>query len=393
MIVALGEDDGDGVTMELDAVRAAALETSRLVQVLPVEPGRWRLLPRGRVGAVNLDGVDVVVTPKVGIARLLFLLGYAADPGFRPDDVEGVPDDDLWPAIAETLCRHAERALGRGVLQGYVTEEDALPLVRGRIRVADQIARRPGTLLPLEVRYDEYSVDVAENRIARTALRRMLTVPRVPAALRSRLGHLDGRLDGVTPLVAGAPVPQWRRTRINGRYHAVLRLAELVLRHQSFEIGPQGLRVASFVVDMAKVFEDFVATALAEAWAARPGATRLQYPATLDVEGDISMRVDVVHTVDGRPRIVADAKYKLESASGRYPNADHYQMLGYCTALRVPVGWLVYASGSGGPVTRCVREAEVQIVEYPLKLDVRPAVLLQQVNDLAAAAWERRSHR
>jgi hypothetical protein len=131
VIVALGEDDGDGVTMELDAVRAAALETSRLVQVLPVEPGRWRLLPRGRVGAVNLDGVDVVVTPKVGIARLLFLLGYAADPGFRPDDVEGVPDDDLWPAIAETLCRHAERALGRGVLQGYVTEEDALPLVRG----------------------------------------------------------------------------------------------------------------------------------------------------------------------------------------------------------------------------------------------------------------------
>ena len=148
--------------------------------------------------------------------------------------------------------------------------------------------------------------------------------------------------------------------------------------------------MASFVVDMAKVFEDFVATALAEAWAARPGATRPQYPATLDVEGDISMRVDVVHTVDGRPRIVADAKYKLESASGRYPNADHYQMLAYCTALRVPVGWLVYASGSGGPVTRRIRATDVTVIEYPLDLAVRPAALLRQIDELAADSWSQR---
>jgi 5-methylcytosine-specific restriction enzyme subunit McrC len=115
---------------------------------------------------------------------LLFLLGYAADPGFRPEDVDGVPDDDLWPAIAETLCRHAERAVMRGILQGYVTREEALPLVRGRVRIANQLARRPGMLLPIEVRYDEYDVDVAENRILRSALRRMLAVPRVlPASV------------------------------------------------------------------------------------------------------------------------------------------------------------------------------------------------------------------
>ena len=82
-------------------------------------------------------------------------------------------------------------------------------------------------------------------------------------------------------------------------------------------------------------------------------------------------------------------KYKLESDSGGYPNADHYQMLAYCTALQVPVAWLVYASGSRGPTTRRVRNTEVHIVEYPLQLDVAPAALLEQVNDLAAAAWSR----
>lgn len=387
-MIALAEDDRDGIVVVLEATRAAALGSTELVEVVPVDPGTWRLVPRGRVGVAHVGGVDVVVTPKVGIARLLFLLGYAADPGFRPDDVAGVPDEDLWPALAETLCRHAERALARGVLQGYVTQEEALPLVRGRIRMADQIARRPGILLPVEVRYDEYSADIAENRVLRSALRRMLAVPRVPERIRSRLGHTDGRLDGVTPLVPGAQLPTWRPTRLNSRYHAALRLAELVLRHQSFEVGAGGLRVAAFVVDMAKVFEDFVATALREAWAAHPGETRPQYPATLDEEGGVRMKVDVVHVVNGVPRIVADAKYKLESGSDRYPNADHYQMLAYCTALRVPVAWLVYASGSRGSVTRHVRHTEIEIVEHPLQLEVPPAALLDQIDALAAAAWQ-----
>ena len=275
----------------------------------------------------------------------------------------------------------------RGVLQGYLTREEALPPVRGRIRIADQLARRPGMLLPVEVRYDEYDVDIAENRILRSGLRRMLMAPRVAPAVRARLSHLDGRLDGAMPLIAGTPIPQWRPTRLNGQYHAALRLSEIVLRHQSFEVGPSGLSVAAFVVDMARVFEDFVATALREAWLARPGRTHPQYPANLDTDDAVSMRVDVVHLVDGEPRIVADAKYKLESPTGRYPNADQYQVLAYRTALRVPVGWLVYAEGSRGAVLRRVRNTGMSIVEYPLNLAESPLGLLEQVAALAAAAW------
>lgn len=389
-MITLAEDDQQGIEAPLDAMVARQLAATELVRVRPAANGRYRLLPRGRrVGAVHVGGVDVMVTPKVSIARLLFLLGYAIKPDFRPEDVEGTEEQDLWPAVAETLCRHVERALGQGALQGYVTEEAALPLVRGRIRVADQIARWPGTLLPIEVRYDEYSVDTAENRILRSALRRMLDVPRVPVATAARLRHLDARLDGVTPLLPGVPLPQWRPVRLNARYHAALRLAELVLRHQSFEVGPGGLPIAAFIVDMATVFENFVGTALREAWAVHPGETRLQHEASFDDSGVMRIRVDVVHCVAGVPRIIADAKYKIESGSGRYSNHDHYQMLAYCNALRVPAAWLVYASGSHGTVTRRVCNTDIDIVEYPLRLDEPPSSLLTQIADLAELAWQR----
>src|SRR5262249_47873463 len=157
----------------------------------------------------------------------------------------------------ESLIRQAEWALGPGVLQGYVSVDDSLPLVRGRIRFADQFALRPGLPLPIEVRFDEYAADIAENRILRSAFRRMMAVPRLPASARARLPHLDGRLAGVHVLPQGAPLPPWRPSRLNARYLPALRLAQLVLRNQSAEPGPGDVTMAAFVVNMAKVFEDF----------------------------------------------------------------------------------------------------------------------------------------
>lgn len=310
-MIDLAENERAGKEVALDPALAEQLRDTELVQVHRRPGGKYLLAPRGnRVGAVRVGDIDVVVRPKVTIARLLFLLGYAANPRFRPEDVEGTPEEDLWSAVAETLCRHAERAVGPGVLQGYVTEDAALPLVRGRIRIADQIARHPGMLLPAEVRYDEYSVDTAENQILRTALRRILDVPRVRPETTDRLRHLDGRLEGVPALIAGARLPPWHPTRLNTRYHPALRISELVLHNQSFETGPGGLRVAAFVVDMDKLFENFIGTALREAWAAYPGETRTQHEADFDDAGVMRIRVDIVHIVDGRPRIVVDAKYK-----------------------------------------------------------------------------------
>lgn len=387
--IVLQELEQAGLVCGLDGDHAAALAATRLVDVRPEGGGQWRLTPAGRVGAVSVGGINVQVRPKTGIARLLFLLGYAADTGFRPEDVSGVPEPDLWPALAESLARQVERALGPGILQGYVTVDESLQVLRGRIRVADQIARRPGLPLPLEVRYDEYGQDIAENRIIRTALRRMAAVPGLRAELRARLAHLDGRLDGVLVLSPRVPLPAWRLTRLNARYASALRLAEIVLRNQSAEPGPGEVVVAAFVVSMAKVFEDFVAIALREALALYPGHTEVQYPDHLDEDRKIQICPDVVHLIGRRPVAVFDAKYKLERPSSGYPNADLYQMFAYCTALCLRLGWLVYAQGTASPKVRRMRHTSIDIAQYPLDLAASPAELLRQVSMLAEDAFSR----
>jgi 5-methylcytosine-specific restriction enzyme subunit McrC len=392
MFVPLTELEREGKTATFDADVADALRASGLVTVAPEATGRWRLIPKGRsVGAVSAGNIDVYVRPKLTIGRLLFLLGYAKRPGFLLDDAASVEAPGLWPALAESLAGHTERALARGVLQGYQTVDDTLPLIRGRLRVTDQLARRPGMLLPIEVSYDEFTADTPENQLLRAAVRRMLAVPRLHPAHRVRLTHLDAQLSGVRLLPDDQPPPQWTITAANTRYATALRLADIVLRNLSVEPGPGDVPMAGFVVNMDRVFEDFVTTALAEALSAR-GDSKPQYPLTLDLpapdasDGAIQMKVDLVHLVNGQPRLAFDAKYKVEGVAD---NPNRFQMLAYCTALGITAGWLVYAEGDGTAAERRVRNSDICLIEYPLDLTTDPADLLAQIRRLADLAWNR----
>ncbi len=381
-----------GMVERLDAPSAAFLNASGLAKASPMGMGLYRIEPVGKVGSVRTSTVQLDVRPKdrLGLGRLLFLLSYAGEQGFRQDAVAADEERELWSALAESLAQLAERALGRGVLQGYLTVEESLRTVKGRIRISDQISRRPGMLVPLEVSYDEFTEDIAENRILRAALERMGQVPGVRPEVLGRLRQLKGKLDAVARLPAGSPVPPWTPTRMNLRYHAVLRLAELILRNASAEAGEGSHRTASFVVDMAQVFEDFVGTALRSAMAAYPGELRLRYNALLSEavrDSDrLSVRPDAVHMLGGRPVVAYNAKYRAASDAGASLTADHYQMLAHCTALAVPTAWLVYA-GKGEMKLRRILNTDIDIVEFPLDLSRPPSDILGSIQELARLSW------
>ncbi len=382
-----------GIVDRLDAASAAFVNSSGLAKASPLGMGLYRIEPVGKVGSVRTATLQLDVRPKdrLGLSRLLFLLSYAGNQGFRPDSVAATEDRELWSALAESLAQLAERALGRGVLQGYLTVDESLRTVKGRIRISDQISRRPGMLVPLEVSYDEFTEDIAENRILRAALERMGQVPGVRPDVLSRLRQLKGKLDAVTRLPSGAPLPPWTPSRRNVRYQSVLRLCELILRNASAEAGEGKLQTASFVVDMAEVFTDFVGTALRAAMAAFPGELRLQYNALLSEavrDADrLSVRPDAVHLLGGRPVVVYDAKYKAATDLGASLTADHYQMLAYCTALRVPTAWLVYA-GDGEMKLRRILNTDINVVEFPLDLSRPPSDILAAIGDLARQSWD-----
>ena len=139
-------------------------------------------------------------------------------------------DDELWASVADSLATLAHQALAAGLLRGYRRVDEALTTVRGRIRLGDQIRRHPGMTIPLEVTYSEFTPDIPENRILRTAAHRLQFLPDLPDTTRRRLAMVSARLGDATLLTPGAPVPAWTPTRLNARFHDVLALADRIVR-------------------------------------------------------------------------------------------------------------------------------------------------------------------
>ena len=340
--------------------------------------GSWMVGPLGKVGAARIGDIELRVKPKVEIARPLFLLGYSQHAAaWQPETA------DLVLVIAQALWRQTGRANYQGLRPGYIVVEESSQVLRGRLRESEQLHRHHGLPLPLEIQHDEFTIDIPENRILRTACERMLAVPRVDAESQRMLRRLLRDFTDVTPLHRGEQIPRWQASRLNARYHPALRLGELVLRATSVEHEFATVAVNGFLFDMPRLFEDFVTVALREALvAAYGGRVADQDQNHFDEAGQVRLRPDIVWKIRGSAVAVIDAKYKAEKPAG-YPNADLYQLLAYCTVLGLRSGHLVYAKGNEKPARHIVRRSGIEIFCHAVDLDQPPDRLLASMGALA----------
>lgn len=362
---------------------AEALSLSEVAVLSPTkERDVWNVAAAGKIGVVSVGSMQVVIKPKIDINRLVFMMGYARNPTYwRDDRVQLDSALDLPEALAESFRRLATRALDQGLLKGYITVDETSAVLRGRIREADQIRRRYGRGIPLEVRYDEFTVDIPENQVLLAAVHRLLRMPQLSRPTRHGLQRLRLQLADVSLLTRGTARPAWHPSRLNARYVPSLQLAEMILDGHSFEQRIGGVTVSGFLFSMWKIFEDFVCVGLREALKPMGGRSSLQYRSHLDRAESVDMRPDFVWSLQGAPRLVVDAKYKAEKPAG-FPQADLYQVLAYCTVLGLREGHLVYAKGEDGPQIHDVQGSPVRIHCHTVDLAQEPASLMEQIAQL-----------
>lgn len=380
-------EGGEAERYALTAREAEALHQVGLVEVTHTgTPGLYDVAPASKVGAVSVGDLQVIVRPKItDLNRLVFLLGYTHHQIWRDEPVALTAADDLMTALAEVFSRLAARATEQGLLQGYRTVSDTLPVLRGRVQVTEQMNRLYGLPIPLAVEYDEYTADIAENQILLAAVLRLMTVPQLTKDARRRLQRLRLAFSEVTPVDRGRPLPGWHPSRLNARYQDALRLAEVILAAESFEHCEGDLVVTGYLFDMWRIYEDFVSVSLGEALSRRGGFVRTQFPVFLDEADQVKIEPDIVWLDQSRrPIAVIDAKYKAERPSG-FPDADLYQLLAYCTAMQLPIGHLIYAKGNEPVREHTVRHVGIKIRCHTLDLSLPPRELLDQVAKLAAA--------
>ncbi len=406
MALEFDEFDRRGRLVTLSWEGAQHLSQTGLVEVLPAGRDTWRLIPSGAVGSVRVEGLSVRVLPaaSLGLTQLFFLLDHAADDAFLSSAVQARDDDELWSSVAESMARLAHQALSAGLLRGYRRVDEALTTVRGRIRLGDQIRRHPGMTIPLEVTYSEFTPDIAENRILRTAAHRLQFLPELPDATRRRLAMVDARLSDASLIGQRAPVPSWTPSRLNARFQDALALADRIVRRISVEVEDGHAASAAFVTEMPALFERYVEAELTAALDGRGGRLLHNPVVNLDsgteADGDapsgrhrapagdgdhISVRTGLVYEVDGEPLTTFVPTYPTDR---RARAAEHYRLLAACTALGVDRAYLVYPAQrrDDSPQPRRIVHTDISIVEYPVDLSGGPADSRRAIVELAEHA-------
>ena len=357
---------------------------------LTIEPivgtgDRYMVTPGSTVGAVEVGDMSVRIEPKIGIPQLLSLACYSMRL-FRPqaEPFDFREDEALPDVLALALAAAARRAFAHGLLHGYRVEEDSLQTVRGRIRIDDQIRLRPGFMLPVEVRYDEFTDDIIENRLVKAAAARLARMRLRSQDARAGLSWVVGMLEQAALVeFSASDLPETRFTRLNEHYRDVLALAHLILRHSAFSAARGAVRASGFLVNMNDLFQQFLTVTLREALGVSSETLRSEREVEFDEDGRAGLKPDLSWWDDDICTFVGDAKYK-NLTSDRVPNADLYQLLAYATAFNLPGGLLVYAQGEADAwpyrVKRTSKRLEVMALDLSGTLDD----VLQRVDDVAA---------
>ena len=350
--------------LSLSSVERDTLHTglpSVTIEPVPGTEGTYHLTPGSVVGAIEIDGLSVVIEPKIGIVNLLSMACYAIGMvKFDREAFDFLEEYALPDVLALALAAQAHRAFSHGLLHGYLVEEQALLTVRGRVRFAEQVGRRLDFPIPVELRYDEFTGDILPNQLVKAAAHRLARARLRSHRARRNLGWVAGMLAEVSLReFPPARVPEVAFDRLNGHYRGVVALARLVLRHGAFESGRGGVRARGFLMDMNTVFQEFLTQALREELGASPRTLRSDRELeklTLDHGRRVTLEPDLTWWDGPTCTFVGDAKYKTLT-SHRVPNSDLYQMLSYATALDLPGGLLVYAQGEVDDASYGVRHS------------------------------------
>ncbi|MBE1530471.1 McrC family protein [Actinomadura algeriensis] len=347
--------------------------------VLEVEAGPY-------VGVLELDCATVRVRPKLAGEELavLQMIDYATgldalrDIGTVQHLGEGL---DLRDLVCLLLTREAGRLLRHGLRRDYLRREEDLPTVRGRLLADRQVMRRFGRLDRLECRYDERSGDILDNRLCTAALNlaaRTATDARVRNDAR-RLAADFADVCTTRGFDVRAAAERLVYHRANEHYRDAHRWALMLLGRTAFSglYADHGPVTSAFMVDMNKLFEDFVTRLLRDAAAGTGVDVLPQKTLTRAVmtEGGktyapITPDVQLVRGHGPRAwRRSVDAKYKLYGDK-KIQTSDLFQSFAYAHALS--------GADGGGPPTAYVL--------YAADRDVLPKTIRVHRHDGAAAA-------
>lgn len=355
-------------------------ELRHLMEVRP-DGRRWTLRPKGIVGRLQLREGTLELLPKHPVQNLCRMLAAVSGVPRLFEPLATLGDGTLPDLLVAAFVQRAEALLTEGLRRDYVERSEPLAVLRGRLDLPAHLRRPEALATDLRCRHEDFTLDTPFNAVLRQAAEACHS--RWPA-LAGRVLRLRHRLTALAPVrLAPEAIDRFRYDRLTETYRPVHALCRWILEGTRLGLGGQPRAPgASFVVEMAPLFERFVSLSLRRRLRP-PWRVELQERTALDRAGAIEIRPDVVVYREDRPVAVIDAKYKLRR-SGVPGNGDAYQVLAYAQRYGVRRVWLVYPDEPAGERVLVMHDGGKEIASVGVDLGAGWEVVESGLDGLAA---------
>ena len=248
---------------------------------------------------------------------------------------------NMYLQEVRTLVKH-------GIKSAYVAREDNLNFYKGKLKVKEHIKRNAAHGERFYVRYDEYQVDRAENRLVKATLLKLQNITgsaENQKEIRQLLSVFEMVEASTNYQKDFSSIVIDRNTK---DYDLLMRWSKVFLLNKSFTTFSGGHNARALLFPMEKVFESYVAQQLKKTLLDLDWDISLQDKGyyLFDAPRQFALRPDIVITRDDSSRIILDTKWKSLVDNPRVnfgiSQADMYQMYAYSKKYSTSEIWLLY---------------------------------------------------
>lgn len=311
----------------------------------PLDGGSWGYYASYKIGAEWIDDKEaLVVTAKRGMEKIdflsMFMTCFSSNLAIESfakiysinAELPSIETNSLKGVVSPLIVLHYLGVVSRikTLKKGYIHRRDNLKKVKGRI----DILRNERTNIALKrydricCNYDEYSVDIPENRLLKKALlfsKRI--VDRIGEHhssynnIKQMLARCMSMFENVGDDVDIRDVRQIKEHKLFRDYAEAIRLAKLVLSHFDYSINKTSEannKIVPFVLDMSLLYEHYVYGLLYQAY---------KNKITYQNKGETG-KPDFLYSSESYKAIL-DTKYIPKYKSGSLDNYVVRQLSGY----------------------------------------------------------------
>jgi 5-methylcytosine-specific restriction enzyme subunit McrC len=307
-------------------------------------------------GVIALGDLTIEILPKIygketeyGASRtaLIRMLHKARRLPSRRGNIAGIALQKhvLLDVFILHFCDQLHAELMQGMIRHYIERQENLPVLRGKLRIEQQLKQNLAHRERLFCQYEELSTDNAYNQILKSVLRLLLRLVS-GGETRKRLTELLMRFDAISDVTADLDMlDRLIFDRSNSRYEAIFEQCRWFIEGFHPDVLAGQASCLTLLFDMNRLFEAFVASELRKlAWKQglrmREQGPQKYLARRKDTDERLFlMKPDMAFLdSDNRVVMVADAKWKLlderEKKLG-ISQSDLYQMMSYAVRYRV----------------------------------------------------------